>query len=90
MLGFNPGLYRWTCPARLASTLHQTTPGMELDFEGISSRFTGRFLATIQVIMRQTMVQDYNMNSVGVQPADFVPRARRDVLCAAGGRLDNP
>ena len=45
---------------------------MELDFEGISSRFTGRFLATIQVIMRQTMVQDYNMNSVGVQPADFV------------------
>ena len=24
------------------------------------------------MIMRQTMIQGYNMNSVGVQPADFV------------------
>jgi NTE family protein len=57
------------CNFVIASTV---TAKLEKDFEGISSRFTGRFLATIQVIMRQTMVQDYNMNSVGVQPADFV------------------
>jgi len=57
------------CNFVIASTV---TAKLEKDFEGISSRFTGRFLSTIQVIMRQTMVQDYNMNSVGVQPADFV------------------
>ena len=57
------------CNFVIASTV---TAKLEKDFQGISSRFTGRFLATIQVIMRQTMVQDYNMNSVGVQPADFV------------------
>ena len=57
------------CNFVIASTV---TAKLEKDFEGISSRFTGRFLATIQVIMRQTMVQNYNMNSVGVQPADFV------------------
>jgi predicted acylesterase/phospholipase RssA/CRP-like cAMP-binding protein len=57
------------CNFVIASTV---TAKLERDFEGISSRFASRFLATIQVIMRQTMVQDYNMNSVGVQPADFV------------------
>jgi NTE family protein len=57
------------CNFVIASTV---TAKLEKDFEGIHSRFTGRFLATIQVIMRQTMVQDYNMNSFGVQPADFV------------------
>jgi predicted acylesterase/phospholipase RssA len=57
------------CNFVIASTV---TAKLEKDFEGISSRFTGRFLSTIQVIMRQTMVQDYNMNSIGVQPADFV------------------
>ena len=57
------------CNFVIASTVTAT---LEKDFEGISSRFTGRFLSTIQVIMRQTMVQDYNMNSIGVQPADFV------------------
>jgi NTE family protein len=31
-----------------------------------------RFFPTIQVIMRQTIIQGYHMNSVGVQPADFV------------------
>src|ERR1700760_863230 len=31
-----------------------------------------RFFSTIQVIMRQNMIQGFNMNSVGVQPADFV------------------
>jgi NTE family protein len=31
-----------------------------------------RFFPTIQVILRQTMIQGYSMNSVGVQAADFV------------------
>src|SRR5271165_5765858 len=57
------------CNFVIASTV---TAQLEKDFEGISSRLVGRFLSTIQVIMRQTIVQDYNMNSVGVQPADFV------------------
>ena len=33
---------------------------------------SNRFFSTIQVIMRQNMIQGFNMNSVGVQPADFV------------------
>ena len=57
------------CNFVIASTV---TAQLEKDFEGISSRFTGRFSSTIQTIMRQTMVQGYKMNSVGVQPADFV------------------
>ncbi len=57
------------CNFVIASTV---TAKLEKDFEGIRSRFTGRFLSTIQVIMRQTMVQNYKMNSVGVQPADFI------------------
>jgi hypothetical protein len=36
------------------------------------SRRLSRFIATIQVIMRQNMIQSYSMNAVGVQPADFV------------------
>jgi hypothetical protein len=28
--------------------------------------------ATIQVILRQAMIQSYSMNAVGVAPADFV------------------
>jgi hypothetical protein len=31
-----------------------------------------KFIATIQVIMRQNMIQSYTMNAVGVKPADFV------------------
>jgi hypothetical protein len=31
-----------------------------------------KFIATIQVIMRQQMIQSYSMNAVGVEPADFV------------------
>jgi len=51
------------------------TAKLEKDFLGIRS--TGdsrgnRFFSTIQVIMRQNMIQGFNMNSVGVQPADFV------------------
>src|SRR5271166_1172227 len=57
------------CNFVIASTV---TAQLEKDFEGISSRLIGRFFSTIQVIMRQSIVQDYNMNSVGVQPADFV------------------
>jgi len=51
------------------------TAKLEKDFAKIhakgSSR-SGRSLSTIQVIMRQTMIQNYSMNSIGVQPADFV------------------
>jgi predicted acylesterase/phospholipase RssA len=51
------------------------TAQLEKDFLGIRSKGRSggnRFFSTIQVIMRQTMIQGYNMNSVGVQPADFV------------------
>ncbi len=56
------------CNFVIASTV---TAKLERQFEGIRSKLSGHF-STIQVIMRQNMVQDYNMNSVGVQPADFV------------------
>ena len=51
------------------------TAKLEKEFLGIRSKGRSggnRFFSTIQVIMRQTMIQGYNMNSVGVQPADFV------------------
>ncbi len=51
------------------------TAKLEKDFLGIRSNGdsrSNRFFSTIQVIMRQTMIQGFNMNSVGVQPADFV------------------
>ena len=57
------------CNFVIASTV---TAKLEKQFEGIQSKLSGHFLSTIQVIMRQNMVQRYNMNSVGVQPADFV------------------
>jgi NTE family protein len=57
------------CNFVIASTV---TAKLEREFEGIRSKLVGRFFSTIQVIMRQTMVQGYKMNSVGVQPADFV------------------
>ena len=57
------------CNFVIASTV---TAQLEKEFEGIRSKFSGQFFSTIQAIMRQTMVQGYNMNSVGVQPADFV------------------
>jgi predicted acylesterase/phospholipase RssA len=50
------------------------TAKLERDFMGIRSKgasATG-FFSIPQVIMRQNMIQHYNMNSVGVQPADFV------------------
>jgi NTE family protein len=60
------------CNFVIASTV---TAQLEKDFGGTRSKrrsLRGHFFSTIQVIMRQTMIQDYNMNSVGVQPADFV------------------
>jgi NTE family protein len=51
------------------------TANLEKDFVGIRSRgpsISRRFFSTIQVIMRQNMIQGFNMNSVGVEPADFV------------------
>jgi predicted acylesterase/phospholipase RssA len=57
------------CNFVIASTV---TAKLEKEFEEIRSRLSGNFFSTLQVIMRQTIVQDYKMNSVGVQPADFV------------------
>jgi hypothetical protein len=60
------------CNFVIASTV---TAKLEKDFIEIRSKGhsrSSRFFSTIQVIMRQTMIQDYKMNSVGVQPADFV------------------
>jgi predicted acylesterase/phospholipase RssA len=51
------------------------TAKLEKDFLGIRSKGpspSGRVCSTIQVIMRQNMIQGYNMNAVGVRPADFV------------------
>jgi predicted acylesterase/phospholipase RssA len=51
------------------------TAKLEKDFIGIRSNgssISRRFFSTIQVIMRQNMIQGFNMNSVGVQPSDFV------------------
>ena len=48
------------------------TAKLEKDFEGLRSKVSSRFFSTIQVIMRQTIVQNYNMNTVEVQPADWV------------------
>jgi NTE family protein len=33
---------------------------------------TSRLLSTIQVIMREKMIQCYRLNAVGAKPADFV------------------
>jgi predicted acylesterase/phospholipase RssA/CRP-like cAMP-binding protein len=60
------------CNFVIASTV---TAKLEKDFMGIrsgKSRGAGRFIATIQVIMRQNLIQSHSMNAVGVQPADFV------------------
>jgi predicted acylesterase/phospholipase RssA/CRP-like cAMP-binding protein len=60
------------CNFIIASTV---TAKLEKDFMGIRSKKTrgvSKFIATIQVIMRQAMIQSYSMNAVGVEPADFV------------------
>jgi NTE family protein len=60
------------CNFVIASTV---TAKLERDFIEIRSKGhsrSSRYFSSIQVILRQTMIQDYKMNSVGVQPADFV------------------
>jgi predicted acylesterase/phospholipase RssA len=60
------------CNFVIASTV---TAQLEQDFMNIrskKSRGAARFISTIQVILRQNMIQNRNMNAVGVQPADFV------------------
>jgi len=60
------------CNLVIASSV---TAKLEKDFIEIRSKGRSRnsgFFSSIQVIMRQTMIQNYNMNSVGVHPADFV------------------
>jgi predicted acylesterase/phospholipase RssA/CRP-like cAMP-binding protein len=60
------------CNFVIASTV---TAQLEKDFMGIRSkkpRSASKFISTIQVIMRQNMIQSYSMNAVGVKPADFV------------------
>jgi NTE family protein len=60
------------CNFVIASTV---TAKLEKDFVGIRSKGSSRssrVFSSIQVIMRQTMIQGYKMNSVGIQPADFV------------------
>jgi len=60
------------CNFVIASTV---TAKLEKDFAGMRSKGrsrSGHFFSTVQVIMRQSMIQGYNMNSVGIQPADFV------------------
>jgi predicted acylesterase/phospholipase RssA/CRP-like cAMP-binding protein len=51
------------------------TAKLEKDFGGVRSNGRSRrsrLFSTIQVIMREKMIQGYRMNAVGVQPADFV------------------
>jgi NTE family protein len=60
------------CNFVIASTV---TARLEKDFAGLRSTgrsFRRRAASTIQVIMRQNMIQHHGMNAVGVQPADFV------------------
>jgi len=57
------------CNFVIASTV---TANLEKDFVGIRSEGHSRRGSTIQVIMRQHMIQHYKMNAVGVQPAGFV------------------
>lgn len=60
------------CNFVIASTV---TAELEKDFMGIRSKKSlrmGQISTTIQVMMRQLMILNYNMNAVGVEPADVV------------------
>lgn len=66
------GLVARGCNFVIASTV---TAQLEKDFMGIRRKKRpgmSRFITTIQVMMRQYMIQGYSMNAVGVEPADFV------------------
>jgi predicted acylesterase/phospholipase RssA/CRP-like cAMP-binding protein len=79
------------------------TAKLEKDFLGMRANGNSRvsrFFSTIQVIMRQNMIQGFNMNSVGVQPADLVVApdvtsfdisefTRADEMAAIGERTTN-
>jgi NTE family protein len=60
------------CNFVIASTV---SAQLEKDFMGIRSKKNsagGRFFTTMQVVLRQYMIQGHSMNAVGVEPADFV------------------
>jgi predicted acylesterase/phospholipase RssA/CRP-like cAMP-binding protein len=60
------------CNLVIASTVTAT---LEKDFRGIRSKKASglsAFIATIQVLMRQNMIQSHSMNEVAVKPANFV------------------
>lgn len=60
------------CNFVIASTVTAT---IEKDFMGIRRNKRpglSRYLTSLQVIMRQSMIQSHNMNAVGVEPADLV------------------
>jgi NTE family protein len=60
------------CNFVIASTV---TAKLEKDFMGIRSKKSpgaGRLITSVQVMMRQNMIQSHSMNAVGVEPADFV------------------
>ncbi|MGV3484272.1 MAG: patatin-like phospholipase family protein [Planctomycetaceae bacterium] len=60
------------CNFVIASTV---TAKLDKDFMSIRSKAATRrrrHVTSIQVIMRQQMIQNHSMNAVGVQPADFV------------------
>lgn len=59
------------CNFVIASTV---TASLEKDFMGIREKGKPirRMFSNLQVMMRQTMIQNHKMNAVGVQPADFV------------------
>ncbi|SMP43348.1 Predicted acylesterase/phospholipase RssA, contains patatin domain [Neorhodopirellula lusitana] len=51
------------------------TAKLEAEFAGICADQPGKTrtsLSVLNVLMRASMVQNFNMNSVGVQPADFI------------------
>jgi NTE family protein len=61
------------CNFVIASTV---TASLEKDFMGVRSkkkpRGVSKFLSSVQVMMRQSIIQSHSMNAVGVEPADFV------------------
>jgi hypothetical protein len=70
----------------IASTV---TAQLEKDFMGIRSKRSagaGRLVTSIQVIMRQNMMQGHSMNAVGVEPADFVIGPVSNLVSASRNR----
>ncbi len=60
------------CNFVIASTV---TAQLDKDFMGIRKRGkpkASRLFSSVQVMMRQALIQSYNMNAIGVSPADFV------------------